>query len=66
MSTVDKMKDFAEEVAGKTREVMGNLTGNEVMVAEGVAEQIDAEAKLAAEHAKEQAEHAKDTKDAKD
>jgi uncharacterized protein YjbJ (UPF0337 family) len=56
MSNIDKLKDFAEEVAGKTREVVGNLTGNEVMAAEGVAEQFDAEAKLAAERAKELAE----------
>jgi uncharacterized protein YjbJ (UPF0337 family) len=66
MSAVDKMKDIVEEVAGKTREVMGNLTGNEVMVAEGVAEQIDAEAKLAVEHAKDAKEHAKDAKDTQD
>ncbi len=61
MSAVDKIKDIAEEVAGKTREVMGNLTGNEAMVAEGQAEQIDAEVKLAAEHAKEHPEHPEHT-----
>lgn len=53
MGAIDKMKDVAEEVAGKTREVMGKATGNEVMEAEGVAEQIDAQAKLKAEHEKD-------------
>jgi uncharacterized protein YjbJ (UPF0337 family) len=53
MGAVDKMKDVAEEVAGKTREIMGKATGNEVMEAEGVAEQIDAQAKLRAEHEKD-------------
>jgi uncharacterized protein YjbJ (UPF0337 family) len=57
MSAIDKMKDIAEDVAGKTREVVGKLTGDEIMIAEGEAEQIDAEAKLAAERAKERAEH---------
>ncbi|MBN2177272.1 MAG: CsbD family protein [Demequinaceae bacterium] len=52
MGAIDKMKDVAEEVAGKTREIMGKVTGNEVMEAEGVAEQIDAEAKLRVEREK--------------
>ena len=58
MSAVDKMKNIAEEVAGKTREVVGKITGDEAMVAEGLAEQWDADAKMAAEHEKESAEHA--------
>jgi uncharacterized protein YjbJ (UPF0337 family) len=53
MSAIDKMKDIAEEVGGKTKEVMGKLTGNPIMLAEGEAEQIDAEAKLATERAKD-------------
>jgi uncharacterized protein YjbJ (UPF0337 family) len=53
MGAVDKMKDVAEEIAGKTREIVGKATGDEVMEAEGVAEQIDAEAKLRAEHEKD-------------
>jgi uncharacterized protein YjbJ (UPF0337 family) len=47
MSAVDKIKAVAEEVAGMTREVVGKATGNEVMAAEGEAEVIDAEVKLA-------------------
>lgn len=46
MSGVDKIKAVAEEVAGMTREVVGKLTGNEFMEAEGVAEQEYAELKL--------------------
>lgn len=53
MGAVDKIKDIAEELAGKTREVVGKATGDEAMVAEGIAEQIDAEAKLQAEHDKD-------------
>ena len=36
-----------------TREIIGKATGDEAMVAEGIAEQIDAEVKLRAEHEKE-------------
>jgi uncharacterized protein YjbJ (UPF0337 family) len=53
MSAVDKIKAVAEEVAGKTREVVGKVTGDEVMEAEGIAEQEDAELKLHAEHEKD-------------
>lgn len=49
MDAVDKIKIVAEEIAGKTREVMGTLTGNEGMVAEGEAEVLDAELKKAHE-----------------
>jgi uncharacterized protein YjbJ (UPF0337 family) len=53
MGAIDKIKDVAEELAGKTREVVGKATGDEAMVAEGIAEQIDAEVKLRAEHEKD-------------
>lgn len=53
MSAIDKIKDVAEELAGKTREVVGKATGDEAMMAEGIAEQIDAEVKLRAEHEKD-------------
>ncbi len=53
MSAVDKIKNVAEEIAGKTREVVGKVTGNEVMTAEGMAEQLDADIKQAHEHEKD-------------
>jgi len=53
MSAVDKIKAVAEEVAGMTREVVGKATGNEVMAAEGEAEVIDAEVKLAGDDEKD-------------
>ena len=56
MSAVDKIKNVAEEIAGKTREVVGKVTGDEVMTAEGMAEQIDAEIKMAHEHEKDASE----------
>jgi len=46
MSAVDKAKAVAEEIAGVTREVMGKMTGDEMMMAEGEAEVTDAKAKL--------------------
>ncbi len=45
-SPTDTIKAVAEEVAGYTREVVGNATRDEFMVAEGEAEVIDAEVKL--------------------
>ncbi len=56
MSTVDKAKALAEEIAGMTREVVGAATGDEMMAAEGQAEVIDAKAKLAGHHAEESPE----------
>ncbi len=53
VSATDTIKAVAEEVAGFTREVVGNSTRDEFMVAEGEAEVIDAEAKLAGDHKKD-------------
>jgi uncharacterized protein YjbJ (UPF0337 family) len=50
VSAVDAMKAVAEEVAGLTREVVGNATRDEFMAAEGEAEVIDAQVKLAGDH----------------
>lgn len=52
LSAVDTIKAVAEEVAGMTREVVGNATRDEMMAAEGEAEVIDAEVKLAGDHKK--------------
>lgn len=56
MGAVDKIKAVVEEVVGKTREVVGKMTGNEVMEAEGKAEEVDAELKLHAEHERDRQE----------
>jgi uncharacterized protein YjbJ (UPF0337 family) len=50
MSAVDKAKAVAEEIGGVTREVMGKMTGDEMMMAEGEAEVTDAKAKLSGDH----------------
>ena len=52
-SAVDEFKAVAEEVAGMTREVVGNSTRDEMMAAEGEAEVIDAKAKLAGRRKKD-------------
>jgi uncharacterized protein YjbJ (UPF0337 family) len=52
VSAVDELKAVAEEVAGMTREVVGNATRDEMMAAEGEAEVIDAKAKLAGRRGK--------------
>jgi uncharacterized protein YjbJ (UPF0337 family) len=53
VSTVDTIKAVAEEVVGVTREVVGNSTRDEFMVAEGEAEVIDAQVKLAGKRKKD-------------
>jgi uncharacterized protein YjbJ (UPF0337 family) len=53
VSAVDTIKAVAEEVAGMTREVVGNSTRDEFMAAEGEAEVIDAQVKLAGNHKKD-------------
>ena len=52
-SAVDELRAVAEEVAGMTREVVGNSTRDEMMAAEGEAEVIDAKAKLAGRRGKD-------------
>jgi uncharacterized protein YjbJ (UPF0337 family) len=53
VSVVDTMKAVGEEVVGMTREVVGNATRDEMMAAEGEAEVIDAQAKLAGRRKKD-------------
>ncbi|WP_155389311.1 CsbD family protein [Catellatospora paridis] len=48
----------AEELKGKAKEVVGDLTGNESLEAKGLAEQATAKAKQAAENVKDAAEDA--------
>lgn len=53
MSFVDKAKNKVEETVGKAKEVVGEVTGNEKLEAEGRAEQGKAGVKQAGEHLKD-------------
>ncbi|WP_291041279.1 CsbD family protein [Herbiconiux sp.] len=53
MSAADKIKNAAEDLAGKAKEAVGNITDNDKLVAEGKADQTKADAKKAGENVKD-------------
>jgi uncharacterized protein YjbJ (UPF0337 family) len=53
MSAADKIKNAAEDLAGKAKEAVGNLTNNDELAAEGKADQSKADVKKAAENVKD-------------
>jgi uncharacterized protein YjbJ (UPF0337 family) len=53
MSLADKARNEAQELRGKTKEWVGEKSGNEQMQAEGKADQMKARAKQAGEHVKD-------------
>lgn len=53
MSEMDKLGNQAEEAKGKVKEWVGDVTDNESLQAEGVADQAKANAKQAGEHVKD-------------
>jgi len=53
MGADDKIKNAAEDLIGKGKEAVGNLTNNDKLVAEGKADQVKAEAKGAVEDVKD-------------
>ncbi|WP_066043743.1 CsbD family protein [Herbiconiux solani] len=57
MSAADKIKNAAEELAGKAKEAVGNVTDNDKLVAEGKADQAKADAKKAGENVKDAFKH---------
>lgn len=60
MSFTDKAKNKLDETLGKAKEVIGEVTGNEKLEAEGRAEQGKAGLKQAGEHVKDGVTDAKD------
>ena len=60
MSFTDKAKNKLDETLGKAKEVVGEVTGNEKLEAEGRAEQGEAGLKQAGEHVKDGVGDAKD------
>jgi uncharacterized protein YjbJ (UPF0337 family) len=53
MSAADKIKNAAEDLAGKAKEAIGNITGDEDKKAEGQDDQTKASAKKAGENVKD-------------
>lgn len=53
MSAADKIKNAAEELAGKAKEAVGNVTNNDKLVAEGKADQTKANVKQTGEDVKD-------------
>ncbi len=53
MGTVDKAKNTAENVAGKAKEAVGSVTGNEELEAEGKNDQTKSDLKQVGEKVKD-------------
>ena len=53
MGIDDKVKNAAEDAAGKAKEAAGKVTGNESLEAEGHADQTKASLKKAGENVKD-------------
>ena len=53
MSGENKIKAAAEKIAGKAKEVVGEVTDNDRLVAEGKAEQTKGDVRNAAEDVKD-------------
>ncbi|MCS5723051.1 CsbD family protein [Herbiconiux sp. CPCC 203407] len=53
MSAADKIKNAAEDLAGKAKEAVGKVTNNDELVAEGKADQTKSDVKKAGENVKD-------------
>ena len=53
MGLDDKIKNAAEDIAGKAKETIGKVTNNERLEAEGKADQVKADTKKAGENVKD-------------
>ena len=53
MGIADKAKNAAEDLKGKAKEAVGDVTGNDELKAEGKADQTKASAKKAGENVKD-------------
>ena len=53
MSAGDKIKNAAEDLAGKAKEAVGKATDNDNLVAEGKADQTKSDVKQAGENVKD-------------
>jgi uncharacterized protein YjbJ (UPF0337 family) len=55
MSDMDKFKNAAERAKGKVKELIGRVTGNRSLEAEGKGDQAKGDLKQAGEHLKDAA-----------
>ncbi|MDQ0727859.1 CsbD family protein [Microbacterium sp. W4I20] len=53
MGLDDKIKNAAQDIAGKAKEAIGNATDNDKLVAEGKADQAKSDVKQAGENVKD-------------
>ncbi|WP_372969313.1 CsbD family protein [Microbacterium sp.] len=53
MGLDDKIKNAAQDIAGKAKEAIGNATDNDKLAAEGKTDQVKADAKKAGENVKD-------------
>ena len=53
MSAADKIKNAAEDLAGKAKETIGKVTDNDKLAAEGQADQAKADVKKTGEDVKD-------------
>jgi uncharacterized protein YjbJ (UPF0337 family) len=53
MGLDDKIKNAAQDIAGKAKEAIGNVTDNDKLVAEGKADQAKSDVKQAGENIKD-------------
>jgi len=53
MGLDDKIKNAAQDIAGKAKEAVGKATDNDKLQAEGKADQVKADAKKAGEDVKD-------------
>lgn len=53
MGLADKAKNTAEDLAGKAKEVVGDVTGNDELEAEGKKDQAESDLKQAGENVKD-------------
>ncbi|WZH50966.1 MAG: CsbD family protein [Nocardioides alkalitolerans] len=53
MGIADKAKNAAEDLKGKAKEAVGDVTGNDELKAEGKADQTKSSAKKAGENVKD-------------
>lgn len=53
MGLDDKIKNAAQDIAGKAKEAIGNVTDNDKLVAEGKADQAKSDVKQADENIKD-------------
>ncbi|MGO4104670.1 CsbD family protein [Leifsonia sp. YAF41] len=57
MSKADKVKNAADEVTGKAKEAVGDVTNNDELRAEGKTDQVKADLKQAGEKVKDAFKH---------